>query len=196
PALFSCTSEAVDYGMDKYYVEIVTALDNDAFLLDTGPTIRDSNKTAGRSFASGDRVYLSFSYGQSPSDPITVHGAAKIFSDTLKTMPENTLSQQKTDPVRLESAWIGNRYLNLIFYMEYRSKTHKLALWVNENQVKDREIDLYFSHDKNNDTPGYPVALYASYDLSKVLGEPQGDRTLSVHFNTTNYGNKICTLKY
>jgi hypothetical protein len=195
----ACTSDPdIDYGMGEYYVEIVTALGSDAFRLDNGSTIRDSNKTARRSFSAGARVYLSFSYGNNPADdPITVHGAFQIFSDELKTMPEATLAQQKRDPVRLETLWLGSHYLNLKFYMEYRSAAHKLALLTDEAQATpSTEVHLYFSHDKNNDIPGYPTALYASYDLSKVLGEPQGERTLLIHFSTTNNENKIYKLNY
>jgi hypothetical protein len=192
--LNACSSDNVDYGMGEYYVEIATALGDDAFLLDTGQTLRDSK--AAYSFAPGDRVYLSFSYGATPSDPIKVHGVAKIFSDTLKAVKEDALAQYKKDPIRFESAWIGSHYLNLKFYMEYRSEAHRLALLIDETQTNLQEIHLFFSHDNNNDAPGYPTALYASYDLSKILGEPQGDRTLFVHFNTTNYGNKIYTLNY
>ncbi|GHV55605.1 hypothetical protein FACS1894182_00190 [Bacteroidia bacterium] len=194
--MVSCSSESIDYGFDEYHVEFATALENNAFLLDTGQTVYDGNQTAGRTFASGDRLYLYFSYGIAPSDPITVHGAGKVFSDTLRTASENKILQSPNDPIRFESAWVGSHYLNLKFYMEYHSQTHKLALVIDEALLNQPEIHLYFMHDKNNDAPGYPAALYASYNLSSVLGKPEGNRTLFVHFNTTNYGNKICTLKY
>ena len=195
-ALASCSPDVVDYGFGNYYVEFATALENHAFLLDDGQTIYDSNETAGKSFASGDRVYLYFSYGNTLSDPVTVHAISKIFSDTLKTMPEETIFQQANEPVRLESVWIGSRYLNLHLYIEYRSTAHKITLVADEEQVNDSEVHLYLRHDSKGDAPGYPTTVYASYDLSKVLGEPQGDRDLLVHFNTTTDGNKTCILKY
>jgi hypothetical protein len=195
-ALVACSPETVDYGMGEYYAEIVTALENNAFLLDTGQTIRDHNKTARQSFAPGDRVYLSFSYEKDPPDAVKVHGAKKIFSDTLQITPESAIHQQKNDPIRLESAWIGSRYLNLKFYMEYHSEAHKIALLTDAEHRSDPEIHLYFRHDKNNDAPGYLTPIYASYNLAEILGEPQGMQTLFVHFNTTNYGNKTCTLPY
>ena len=195
-ALVSCSPDAVDYGFGDYYVEIVTALGDDAFRLDNGQTIYDSNKTAKQSFLFGDRVFLYFSYGNNPSDPIKIHASAKIFSDVLKSMSKANLSQQANEPVRLESAWMGSHYLNLRLYFEYRSQAHKIALSVDEKQVEDAEIHLYFRHDTKNDPPGYPTSVYASFDLSKVLGEPQGDRKVLVHFNTTNYGDKTCTFKY
>ena len=195
-ALTSCSSDIVDYGYGKYYVEFATALENHAFRLDSGQTIYDSNQTAKQTFAVGDRVFLYFSYGNTLSDPVTIHGSAKIFSDALKSMSEDAISQQANEPVRFQSAWVGSHYLNMHIYIEYRSKAHRVALVVDEEQVDDSEIHLYLRHDKNDDPPGYPSSVYASYDLSKVLGEPQGDRSLIVHFNTTNYGEKISTFKY
>ena len=196
-ALASCspTSE-VDYGFGEYYVEFATALENNAFLLDKGQTIYDSNQTAKQSFASGDRVYLYFSYGNTLSDPVTIHGSAKIFSDTLKTMAKETIAQETSDPITFVSAWIGSYYLNLDFYFEYRSVAHKIALLIDEKWMDDSEIHIYFRHNKNGDVPGYPASVYASFDLSKVLGEPQGDRSLFVHFDTGNYGSKTCIFKY
>ena len=195
--LLSCSpADEVDYGFGEYYVEIVTALENNAFLLDQGRTIYDSNKTARQSFAAGDRIYLYFSYGKTLSDPITVHGAAKVFSDVLKTMAKEAIAQETNDPIQFVSAWIGSYYLNMDFYFEYRSVAHKIDLVIDEKWMDDSEIHIYFRHNKNGDAPGYPISVYASFDLSKVLGEPQGDRTLFVHFDTGNYGNKTCTFKY
>ena len=195
-ALASCSPDVVDYGFGDYYVEIVTALENNTFRLDSGTILYDSNKTAEKTFAAGDRVYLYFSYGDTPSEPITVHAASKIFSDALKPMTEEAIDQQANVPVRLESAWVGSHYLNLHCYIEYRSKAHKITLVVDEEKADDLELHLYLRHNDNDDIPGYPTSIYASYDLSDVLGEPQGDRSLLVHFNTTNYGNKIYTFKY
>ena len=196
-ALPSCSSiDEVDYGFGEYYVEIVTALENNAFRLDKGQTIYDSNKTAKQSFVSGDRVYLYFSYGNTLSDPITVHGASKIFSTGLKTMPKETIFQETNEPVRFVSAWIGSHYLNLYFFFEYYPEAHQLALAIDEKWMDDSEIHLYFQHHKSSDSPGYPSSIYASFDLSEVLGEPQGDRSLFVHLDTSNYGNKTCTFKY
>jgi hypothetical protein len=192
--LASCDS-VVDYGLGEYYVELATALDEPAFRLDNGHTVYDSHRTAGQSFASGDRIYLNFSYGASPSDPITVHGAAKIFSDTLRTQPADQLSQQKNHPIRFESAWTGSHYLNMKFYIEYRSQTHKIALLTDEALTNNPEIHLYFTHDKTNDTAGYWTPLYASFDLSRILGQPLGNRTLSVHVNTPTADN-IYTITY
>jgi hypothetical protein len=196
-SLVSChTDPVVDYGFGEYYVELATVVDDHVFLLDNGQTVYDSNRTANLSLAAGDRVYLSFSYGKSLSDPITVHGAAKIFSHTLNAVPEETLSKQPNDPIRFESAWIGSSYLNLHIYLEYRSETHKIALLTDKDSVNGSEVHLYLLHDKNNDAAGYWISLYASFDLSQTLGEPRGDRTLYVHFNTAGSGPAIYTFKY
>jgi hypothetical protein len=190
----SCEKEAVDYGLGEYYVEIVTALNDNAFRLDTGKTIYNTNKETYKDFKEGDRVYLNFSYLE--NDQIAIHGASKISSGELKAVAQNDFAGYADDPVRLESAWLGSHYLNILFYMDYKSVKHTIALITGELQKNDPEVNLYFRHDKKDDPAGYPTKVYVSFDLSKVLGEPQGDRTVHVRFNTTNYGDKTCEFKY
>jgi hypothetical protein len=196
-SFFSCASSpAVDYGLGEYYVEIVTALEQDGFRLDTGKTVYNVDKGDNHAYEPGDRVYLNFSYLEGSSDQITVHGAAKISTGELKSLSTQTIASYPDDPVRLESAWTGSCYLNAQFYIEYQSEAHKIALMIDENTVNDPEVKLYFRHDKNNDSPGYLTPAYVSFDLKKVLGEPLGNRSLTIDFNTTNYGNKTYTFKY
>jgi hypothetical protein len=202
--LVSCQpADVVDYGFGKYYVEIVTALDNHAFLLDNGQTVHDSNRTAKQTFAAGDRVYLHFSraylhasYDETLAAQIIVHSAGKIFSHALQAIPEQVLAAQADEPLSPTSAWIGSHYLNLFLYMEFRSEAHKIALLTDKDRTGDPEVHLYLRHDRNNDSAGYPLSLYASYDLSPVLGAPRNDRTLFLHITTASAGEKIYTLTY
>jgi hypothetical protein len=183
----------VDYGLGEYYVEIVTALGEDAFLLDTGKTVYGGG---GKSFEPEDRVYLNFSYQEESSNQITIHSSAKISKGNLNAVKETGIPEYANDPIRFESAWIGSHYLNLRFYMEYKSEIHKIALITDSVRVNNPEIDIFFRHDKNKDKPGYFTPVYVSFDLKEVLGEPRGDRTLRVNFNTTNYGDKTYAFKY
>jgi hypothetical protein len=192
--MLSCTPQPVDYGLGEYYVEIVTALGDNAYRLDSGETIYAVRKETDKPFEAGDRVYLTFSYLDNHS--VRLHGASKIAQGDLKALSGEEIQQQADDPIRLVSAWTGSYYLNLQFYMEYNSQSHKIALVTHEWNVNEPEVDLFFRHDPNNDPPGYPAKVYVSYDLSKVLGEPQGNRIIRIHFNTINYGNKTCQFKY
>ncbi|MCL1936962.1 MAG: hypothetical protein FWF52_01020 [Candidatus Azobacteroides sp.] len=194
---FACTSsDSVDYGLGEYYVEITTALGDNAFLLDSGKTIQSVGGETGRSYEAGDRVFLNFSYIEGSADQITIHASAKIVLGTLTPVEEKDIEAFANDPIRLESAWIGDHYLNLRIYMEYQSEKHKIGLFTDKERLDQPEIIVYFLHDANNDPPGYPTSLYLSFDLEGALGEPEGNKILQIHFNTTNYGQKIYELNY
>jgi hypothetical protein len=194
--LLSCTPvDTVDYGLDDYQAELATALatPND-FLLDTGLEVHNSNTGFKQTYNKGDRVYLRFSFVDNRT--VFLYSASKVTSGVLKADTPANMANYKSDPVRLESAWGRSGYLNVKFYMDYKATPHKLALVVDEAELNAQEVDLYFNHDSAGDTPGYPLAAFVSFDLSKTLGQPLGERTLRVHFNTTNYGNTTYTYKY
>jgi hypothetical protein len=195
--LFSCSdSTSVNYNLGAYYVEIATAQGEHVFLLDTGNSVRNVGRKNEGTFATGDRVYLVFSYVDGKTGEIEIHSSAKIFQKDLNVVRREDISNYANDPVVFESAWIGGHYLNLRIYMEYKSEAHKVFLIMDESQVNSGEIKLYFRHDVNNDAPGYLSPVYISCNLGKALGEPRGEQTLLINFNTTNYGDKTYKFKY
>jgi len=193
----SCnSSNSVDYGLDEYYVEIVTALSDNAFLLDSGKTIFADGGNTDSAYQAGDRIFLNFSYLEGSDSQVTVHASSKIMLGVLKSVDEKEIEAFANDPVRLESAWIGSHYLNLRIYIEYKSEKHTVTLFTDKDQLDQPEIAIYFRHDANNDPPGYPTYILLSFDLKEVLGEPEGNKTLQIHLNTTNYGDKTYELNY
>jgi hypothetical protein len=193
----SCTSSpSVDYGLGKYYVEIVTALGENTFRLDSGKTLYAVSGKTDKSYEAGDRVVLSFSYMEKTIDQVTVHASSKISLGALKSVEEKEIVGFADDPVRLESLWIGSHYLNFRIYMEYKSEKHTIALFTDKNKLEQPEMDVYFRHDAKNDPSGYPVFVYLSFDLKETLGEPEGSKILQIHLNTTNYGRKTYELNY
>jgi hypothetical protein len=195
--LSSCSDSAsFDYGFGAYYVEIVTAVEKNVFLLDTGKEIRNVNEKNNAAFEPGDRVYLIFSYMEGKKDEIEIHSSTKIFQKDPDVVQKGEIANYANDPVSFRSAWIGSHYLNLHFYIEYKSESHKIFLIMEESQANDKEIKLYFRHDVNSDASGYLSPVYASFNLNDALGEPRGDRILLINFNTTNYGDKVYKFKY
>ena len=198
----SCEKDTVDYGLGEYYKEIATVLEeNYTYLLDNGETLYEINPRNNASYETGRRVLLIYSYiGEktttSAPQAITVHGASAIAQGKLKAVSKEELATFDNHPIRMESIWIGSHYLNLRFYLEYKSEAHTIALLCDENDLDKKEINLYFKHDTNNDPPGYFSSMQTSFDLSQVLGEPKGDRTLLVNIQTDNYGNKDYQFNY
>jgi len=199
--LFSCKEDTVDYGLDTYYVEIVTAQSANQFLTDNGKTLlaTDNKKT----FTSGDRVLMNYTLlSATASDgdyAVRLNGSVKIPLGKLALTDDSTVKASACEPVRLESAWIGSHYLNMQLYFDYRSATHRIGLIADSTRLNSDTLRMYFTHDTNNDPPGYPVHTYLSFDLKDVLGAPAAGnarRPLSMQINTSNYGNKACVFEY
>ncbi len=169
---------------------MATVLDQNAFLLDNGTILYRSDKQNYLSFESGERVYLNFSYLETYSNHITIHYSYKVHQGILNVVSSDEISKSVNDLIRLESIWMGGHYLNLQFYITFKSEAHKISLIADESKINGSDIEIYFRHDINNDPPGYPALILTSYDLKEVLGEPKGDRKIWVHLNTSNYGDE------
>ena len=198
----SCEKDTVDYGFGEYYKEIVTALEeNHTYRLDNGETLYEVNPRNNTPHEDGQRISLTYSYlGEKNTTPapraITVYGASAIAQGKLRAISKEELETFDNHPIRMESIWIGSHYLNMRFYLEYKSEAHTIALLCDENDLDKKEINLYFKHNTNNDPPGYFSSMQSSFDLSQVLGQPKGDRTLFVNIQTFNHGNKNYQLSY
>lgn len=200
--LFSCEDKTVDYGLDTYYVEIVTAQNKNEFLSDAGKMIiaTSKQKEKEKTYAFGDRVLLNYTVFPSTTsidkNTVRINGSTKIPQGKLALSKSSTIESAVNKPVRLESVWLGSHYLNMQFYLNYKSETHKIGLVTDSTRIKSDTIRMYFIHDTNNDPPGYPSHAYLSFDLEDVLGLPGKARPISVQINTSNYGNKTYEFEY
>ena len=197
--LFSCEDKTVDYGLDKYYVEIVTAQSENVFLSDNGNLIIATSNGNKKSYNSGDRVLINYTLLETAASGdfnVRINGSAKIPQGKITLTEEANINSSAKDPVLLESVWLGSHYLNMQFYINYKSASHKIGLLTDPTSLESDTIRIYFVHDINSDTPGYPSHTYLSFDLKDVLGEPGKSRPVSVQINTSNYGNKIYDFEY
>ncbi|MDR1763582.1 MAG: hypothetical protein LBR64_06490 [Dysgonamonadaceae bacterium] len=199
--LFSCENKDFDYGYGEYREDLAVVLDENRFLTDDGITLTHSGGAIDKDYKAGDRVYLHYSLlnGETGSDwTVRVNGLSKIPLGTLKPAQPETLENLPADPITLESVWIGSRYLNMQFYLEYHSVTHEIGLLADSVSLQngDSEIYAYFKHDKRDDPAGYPTRSIISFDLEKALGQPTSNKKLFVVINTDNYGRKTYELNY
>ena len=196
--LFSCEDKTVDYGLDKYYVEIVTAQSEGVFLSDNGKLIIATSTKNKKSYASGDRVLLNYTLLETSASGdynVRVNGSAKIPLGKITLTDEATINSSLKEPVLLESIWSGSHFLNMQFYINYKSASHKIGLLVDSTRLGDDTIRMYLFHDTNNDPLGYPTHTYLSFNLKDFLHEQWKARPVSVQINTSNYGNKIYRFK-
>jgi len=197
--LFSCEDKTVDYGLNEYYVEIVTAQNENAFLLDNGKIITATDNENNKQYTSGDRVLLNYTLlttNTSGDYSVRINGSAKIPQGKLTLSDEASINSFLKEPILLESVWLGSHYLNMQFYLNYKSEAHKIGLFADSTRLKSDTLKMYFTHDINNDPSGYPSHTYLSFDLREVLGDPGKARPISVQINTSNYGNKTYEFEY
>ena len=197
--LFSCEDKTVDYGYDKYYVEIATFQSENLFLSDNGKMIVVKSNMSSKNYASGDRILLNYTLLETTASGdfnVRLNGSAKISQAKISLTDKDKISSSIKDPVLLKSAWLGSHYLNMQFYINYKSTSHKIGLLADSTRLESDTIRMYFIHDINNDPPGYPSKTYLSFDLKDVLGDPGKGRPISIQINTSNYGDKTYEFEY
>jgi hypothetical protein len=109
----------------------------------------------------GQRVILD--YTPYKADTVIVNRVTDIFTSTIAKNGFPT--RWATDPVKIQSVWVGGNYLNLIIEIEYHSKPHTVGLL---RDFGSSQVDLYFSHSRNDDPPGYPQTMYASFSVNSL----------------------------
>lgn len=198
--LVSCDNNKVDYGYDIYYKEIVTVTDKNLFTLDNGKTAISVNESVTSSLNVGDRILLHYTLLDEKISgydyTIRINGLARIPQIALSPVSPEDIESRANEPIQFESVWIGSHFLNMQFYIDFKSEAHSIALLTDSTKLDNDTIYIYFAHNSNNDPPGSPSHLYISFDLQEVLGKPENNKPLLVNVNTSNYGNKTYELKY
>lgn len=202
--LYSCIhKKEVDYGLDEYLVDIVTFVEHKTFKTDNNILLIETEDNKGKDFEEGDRVYLKYSYikgehtePSSTTRSIKVHSAIKVKTMELKAESLDSLQSLHKDPIKLESVWCSDRYLNMHFHFEYKSQAHSIGFICDEKDINKDSLDIYFVHDKGDDAPGALIRTLVSCDLGTILGQAEGRKNLNVHILSSNYGDRIYNLTY
>ncbi|WP_298653612.1 NigD-like C-terminal domain-containing protein [uncultured Proteiniphilum sp.] len=149
--------------MDNYLVEFATVEKENStyrFRLDNGRLLIPE-ETKNYSGEEGQRVILN--YVPLEGDAIRINFMTNIFTDTVQ--PDGFPARYSDDPLKIQSVWIGGDYLNLIIETEYHNVPHSIALL---RDLSSTSLDLYISHSANDDPPGYPKMMYASFLLASL----------------------------
>ena len=173
--------EKEDERIDNFLVDFATVfvsnrriffqLDNQRILIPKGLNY---------SGESGQRVILN--YTPLRGDTVKVNDVANIFTGAIQ-MP-GFFQQPSKDPIKIQSVWVDGDYLNMIFEAEYHSVQHLIGLFIMDPSSTPRE--LYFSHSRNNDPPGYPQTFYASF-LIKGLRYPESSDSVPFRLFVNTY---------
>lgn len=152
-----------DERIPDFRVDFATVVEKNgtlSFLLDNQKLLTP-HKPGNYSGKPGQRVIIN--YILSESETVEVRKVTDIFTGNIQNA--GYPDKLHKDPVEIRSIWVSGDYLNVIFEIEYHSKKHEIALFRDFNSPS---IDLYFSHSKNNDLPGYKQTQYASFSLKSI----------------------------
>jgi len=161
--LLAVGCEKEDERIDNFLVDFATVLHSQQivfFQLDN-QRILIPKELKNYSGSNGQRVILN--YTPLRGDTIKVNDVADIFTGEIQTL--KIFQQIYDDPVKIQSLWVGGDYLNMVFETEYHSRSHLIGLF---RDMVSPTVDLYFSHFRNNDPPGYPQTFYASFLISSL----------------------------
>jgi hypothetical protein len=196
----TCSENDVVYDIGEYKVDLATVcIDNNKqyFLLDDNTLLLNEN---GVGNIDSERVLLNYSYLEKKvpgfDHVIKVNGLSPVKLGKLLEVNPLTIDTITNHLIHLESAWIGSRYLNISFYMNFHSEKHAVSLITNKTKINENEITVYFRHNAYNDPPGSRLKVIVSFDLSNVLGEPAGGKSLIVSINSDDNAEKKCLLQY
>lgn len=174
---FAC--EKAPQRIDDFLIEFATVIKpsgQTTFQLDNNKTLipKELKSYSGKD---GQRVILNFSPWR--GDTVKINSVSDIFTGTVQQsdIPANLIQ----DPVKIQSIWVGGNYLNMILEIEYYEKNHIIALF---HDTKSPDINLYFSHFKDGDPPGYAKKLYASFSLSAIKSVNDNPTPFHLHINT------------
>lgn len=148
--------------MDSYFVDFATVKKNGTayrFQLDNGRLLIPLETDY--SGQEDQRVILN--YVPLQGDTVKIQSVGNILTGVVQSegFPQNLTK----DPVKIQSIWVGGDYLNMIIEAEYHSNPHRVALF---RDASSPTVDLYFSHSREQDPPGYPQKMYASFLLSSL----------------------------
>ncbi len=193
--LSGCNDET-DYGIGEYRVDLVKINSGTSFsMLNSSETSLLSENEL-KNATAGKRVLLNYSITgqQGNSQTIRINSYSAVFCDTI--IPLSKAPNMGNDPINFESAWIGLNYLNIDFYGDYHSD--KVAVALMHEKTTGATAYLTFRYDKLKDPPGSRSKFRTSFDISNVLGLPDGSKTVVVSFNAGNYKpeNYTLTFKY
>lgn len=177
--LFAISCEKETKRMDDFWVEFATVIKSESktvFRLDNFKTLvpKELKDYSGKD---GQRVVLNFT--PLHGDTVKINSISNVITGTIQeTHTQDNIVQ---NPLKIQSVWVGGNYLNMILEIEFYEKNHNFALYRN---TASNGIQLYFSHNTNQDPRGYAKKIYLSFSLSSIQSAQNSPTPFQLFINT------------
>ena len=178
---FSCTQDAYEKGEGELSAMIAEMGDGfttsdkkvTRFVTDNGEQFSVSNPFSSNIMPKADTVYRAIFYYVKDGTKAEVKGLNRVVVVSPQKMQE-----VKTDPVRLESVWMGKskQYLNMSLYLMHgytdnEEANHKIGCRrdsIHQNTDGTKTLHLTFYHDQNGVPEYYSQRIYLSIPLQSL----------------------------
>lgn len=208
-ALIACGLTACmdsdDYGLPGKWVSFgeVTKTSNlmvEEILADNGDVlVVTSNMIPQYEMKVGDRVQINYSItGNLPATDSRKGSQIKLYLARLilskGPIEESFILEDEqhrndsigNDPVGVEYAWFGGKYLNLCITMMRSDpdKMHMINIVHDDTDAEDATVYLTLRHNAKGDHPSYPSYGLVSFDLSGLM--PEGAKQIYIKLQWTD----------
>ncbi len=181
PFLISCTQDAYEKGEGELSTVVAEMADGftssdkkvTRFITDDGEQFTVSNPFSSEMMPKADTVYRAIFYYAKDGDKAEVKGLNKVMA-----FSPHKIDSMKTDPVKLESVWMGKsrKYLNLSIYLRQgytaddeavqRIGCNRDTLYQNADGTKTLRLTFY--HNQGDVPEYYSQRTYVSIPLTGV----------------------------
>lgn len=102
----------------------------------------------------------------------------------------------KTDPVDVQSIWLGWNYLNMVLEVKAQDKPHKFHFVEESYAVEGNRaaVSLTLYHDDGNDLQAYTQRAYCSIPLQQYA--TRGIETVRLSIDIHTYAGKVNTYQF
>ena len=129
--------------------------------------------------------------------PLKIYSAQTVVSPVPMTV-DGFGGTPHTDPVEVQSIWMGYQYLNCMLGIKRQEGGHTLHFIENYVQTDEaagtRQVDVTLYHDRGDDVPVYTSRVYVSMPLQQSAG--QGIHTVYVTFHVHTEEDGVCTYEF
>lgn len=189
-----------EYHYPSVKLEFLTALSGadgslQTVVTDAGEALPVLEDKTGTNIAANASVRIISNYASEVDADGTAGAILYALNKVLSMLPQTADQFEegiKTDPVDVQSVWMGLDYLNMTLSVR-QNGVHKFHFI--ENQVQTdadtgcSEVYLTLYHEAEEETLSYTRRAYASIPLRQYATE--GVRKVTVHFNVHTYSGEV-----
>lgn len=205
--LQSCDDDG--YSLGKFQVQMATVhgTGNNSFYLeaDDGSTLFPATSTPyWYQPISGQRVIANYTllgdnYG-AYDYAAKINSLSNVLTKTVEKLDADNEEEIGNSPVlQLEKLWIGNEYLNVVFYMDMpREERHRVSLVENTlaENPEDGYIHLEYRYNDQEDLSGYIRKGIVSFNLKPYFSKEHSHKGIKIKFNLKKEGEKTYTYEF